>query len=206
GLARQLGRLSRTAELLADGKVSADQASVICQAVPRLDDTDAAAAEDILLGMIDDGCTVQQIGKAGDRITDLIRERRGEESEPPDSRRGFKRSWLAKSRSLDGGCWVKGWFHAEYAAAFDQIIGPLAKPKAQGDDRDLAERTADALMSVVTNGNKSAGVTIVIDLAAYVTATTTSSGAAPGGPFGYSRRRERDTPPAPYAAHDPREH
>lgn len=174
--ARQLQRLERTAALLVAGRLSADEASAICQAAVRLDDADAADAEDILLGMVEDGCTVQQIGRAGDRITDLIRQRRGQEPEPEDSQCGFKRSWLTTSKSLDGGCWVKGWFHAEHAAAFDEIIGPLAQPTAQGDDRDLAERTADALFSVLTSGNKGAGVTIVIDLAAYAAAT------APTGP------------------------
>lgn len=170
-LARQLPRLPRVAKLLAVGGLPVGFASAISAAVPRLDDADTAAAEDILLGMVQDGCTVQQVGKAGDRITDLIRQRDCTDGEPPESRRGFSRSWLQSARSLDGGAWLKGWLTPEHAAAFEEIIAPLAKPRVQGDDRDLGQRTADAMMSVITEGNKGAGVTVIIDLAAYTAAT-----------------------------------
>ncbi|MGI8328387.1 DUF222 domain-containing protein [Actinomadura scrupuli] len=170
-VARQLPRLPRVGKLLAGGGLSWGYAAAICQAVPRLDQEQTPVAEEILLGMAEEGLTVQQVIKAGDRITDLIAEHQGTEAEPAEARRGFCRSWFARSRSLDEGTWFKGWLNAEHTAMFDQIIGPLAKPRAQGDDRDLAQRTADALFSVISEGNKGAGLTLIVDLAAYLQAT-----------------------------------
>ncbi|WP_433812411.1 DUF222 domain-containing protein [Actinomadura scrupuli] len=170
-VARQLPRLPRVGKLLAGGGLSWGYAAAICQAVPRLDQEQALVAEEILLGMAEEGLTVQQVTRAGDRITDLVAEHQGTEAEPAEARRGFCRSWFARSRSLDEGTWFKGWLNAEHTAMFDQIIGPLAKPRAQGDDRDLAQRTADALFSVISEGNKGAGLTLIVDLAAYLQAT-----------------------------------
>ncbi|MGI8334941.1 DUF222 domain-containing protein [Actinomadura scrupuli] len=181
-LARQLPRLERVRKLLSGGGLSFGFASTVCAATPRLDAEDAAVAEDILLGMVEDGCSVGQVAKAGDRITDLIAERLGREVEPEDSKRGFARSWMTRSKSLDGGSWFKGWCNPEHTAALDQIIGPLAKPRAQGDDRDIAQRTADALFSVLTEGNRGAGITLIIDLAAYTAATGDT------GPFTHTPR------------------
>ncbi|MGI8336560.1 DUF222 domain-containing protein [Actinomadura scrupuli] len=182
-VARQLPRLRRLRKLLTGSGLSFGFASAVCAATPRLDAADAAVAEDILLGMVEDGCSVGQVAKAGDRITDLIAERLGREVEPEDSKRGFARSWMTRSKSLDGGSWFKGWCNPEHTAALDQIIGPLAKPRAQGDDRDIAQRTADALFSVLTEGNRGAGITLIIDLAAYTAATGDT------GPFTHTPRK-----------------
>ncbi|MGI8332181.1 DUF222 domain-containing protein [Actinomadura scrupuli] len=186
-VARQLPRLERVRKLLSGRGLSFGFASSICSASSRLDDADAQVAEDILLGMVEDGCTVTQVAKAGERITDLVGERLGREPEPADSKRGFARSWMTRSKSLDGGSWFKGWCDPEHTAAFDQIIGPLARPRARGDDRDLAQRTADALFSVITEGNRGAGVTVIIDLAAYAAAT------GDPGPFTHAPRAGTDT-------------
>ncbi|MGI8331050.1 DUF222 domain-containing protein [Actinomadura scrupuli] len=181
-LARQLPRLPRVGKLLTGSALSFGYASAICHATPRLDDEQTAAAEDILLGMVEQGSPVAHVAKAADTITDLIAEQQGTDPEPEQSRRGFTRSWLVRTKSLDSGSWVKAWLNPEHTAIFDQIVGPLAKPRARGDDRDLAQRTADALMSVISEGNRNAGVTLIIDLAAYTAATGDT------GPFGHTRR------------------
>jgi hypothetical protein len=108
-LARQLPRLERVRKLLAGRGLSFGFASAVCAATPRLDDVDAPVAEDILLGMVENGCSVGQVSKAGEKITDLVAERLGKEVEPEDSKRGFARSWMTRSKSLDGGSWFKGW-------------------------------------------------------------------------------------------------
>jgi hypothetical protein len=170
-LARQLSRLVTTAGRLARGELPFGHAAVIAEAVSRLADADATAGESVLLDLVDAGHSAGELARDAARITDLIIQHRGGEREPGDSRRGFSRSWLTVSRSLDGGAWVRGWLTPEHGAQLDEIVGPLAKPSAAGDDRDLGQRTADALFSVLTQGNGSAGVTVIVDLAAYAKAT-----------------------------------
>jgi hypothetical protein len=165
-LARQLPRLERTRKLLSHGGLSAAYAREICHAVMRLDDVDTLVAEDILLGLVDSGAGVREVARAAARITDLVREQRGLEPEPEDGRRDERRSWLRRSRSRDGGSWVKGWLSAVDEACFAQIVDPLAKPAGKDDPRDTAERAADALMSVLTQGGRAAGVTVIADLGA----------------------------------------
>jgi hypothetical protein len=163
-VARQLPRLSRIAKLLASGDLSYGYATAICQAVTRLDDTDATTGEEILLELADAGGTVKDVAKAGDRIRDLVAERDGREAPPADSKRGFERSWAEQSRSLDGSSWVKMWLNAEDTAVFSQALEPLAKPVGAGDDRDHGHRLADALISVLARGHRTTGATVIIDL------------------------------------------
>jgi hypothetical protein len=166
-LARQLPRLEKVGDRLRTGGLSAGQAVVIAEAVSRLDDEDAALGEDVLLGLVDAGHSAGELARDAARITDVINQQRGNTAEPEDSRRGFARSWVSVTRSSDRGSWVRGWLSAEHGAVFDQVVGPLAKPATGHDDRDHAQRTADALFSVLSEGNKGAGVTVIIDLAAY---------------------------------------
>src|SRR5512139_2615702 len=170
-LARHLPRLKETSRRLTTGTLSLGYAQAIADAVNRLDADDTELAEHLLLGLADADHTPGQVASAGSQITDLINQHRGKEKEPEESKRGFTRSWMNKTRALDGGSWIKAYLTPEDTAAFDEIVMPLAKPKTQGDDRDLAQRTADAMMSVLTQGNKGAGVTVIIDLAAFTTAT-----------------------------------
>lgn len=178
-LARQLPRLAETRVRLTGGSASAGQANVIAGAVTRLNDEDAQLAEKALLDLADAGHSVNELTKAAAHITDVIHQQRDEQKEPIESRRGFQRSWITMSRSLDGGTWVRGWLTPEHAATFEQITGPLSKPAGPADDRDHAQRTADALFSVLSQGNGNAGVTIIIDLAAYTQATDTDTGTRP---------------------------
>lgn len=98
-LARQLPRLERVRKLLSGGELSLGYASAVCAAVPRLDDEDAVVAEEILLGLVEEGCAVGQVAKAGERITDLVAERLGRESEPGDGNVGsLGRGWAGRSR------------------------------------------------------------------------------------------------------------
>jgi hypothetical protein len=174
-LARHLPRSATTAARFARGELPFAHAAVIAEAVSRLDDRDVAAGESVLLDLVDAGHSAGELARDAARITDLIIQRRGGEKEPGDSRRGFRRSWLTVSRSLDGGSWVRGWLAPEHGAQLDEIVGSLAKPRTAEDDRDLGQRTADALFSVLTQGNGGAGVTVIVDLAAYAGATDGSS-------------------------------
>ncbi|WP_131732574.1 HNH endonuclease signature motif containing protein [Actinomadura formosensis] len=164
-LARQRHRLTGVAKRLSCGELSYGYATTITDAVLHLDDTDCAKAEDVLLGMVEQGFSAGKVASFGRRIRDVIAERDGTEAVPDaDTRRGYERSWIDSTRSLDGGRYIKGWLNAEDAAVWDGTLGPLAKPAGTDDHRDLSERTAAALTSVLSGGHKATKVTVICDL------------------------------------------
>jgi hypothetical protein len=163
-LARQLERLPLTDKLFVSGDLSYGYATTITNAVTRLDDTDAATAESYLLDLKDKGCSAGQIARAGERIRDVVAERDDTETPPDDARRGFTRSWIDKAKSLDGASWVKMWLNPEDTAVFEHVLDPLAKPTSGGDDRDHAQRLADALISVLSQGHRRSTVTVLAKL------------------------------------------
>ncbi|MER6813063.1 DUF222 domain-containing protein [Spirillospora sp. NPDC000708] len=164
-LARQRHRLPQVAERLAAGELSHGYAVTIADSVARLDDTDCAQAETTLLEMADQGFSAGKVAAFGRRIRDLIAQRDDTESAPDeDTKRGYDKSWITTTRSLDGGRYVKGWLNPEDAAIWDGTLAPLAKPAGPDDRRDLAERTAAALSSVLSGGHKASKVTVICDL------------------------------------------
>ncbi|MFG1851383.1 DUF222 domain-containing protein [Actinomadura geliboluensis] len=163
-LARQRHRLPEMTERWTAGDLSAGYAATIADAITRLDDDDCPAAENILLGMVDQGFSAGKVASFGKRIRDVIAERDGTEQAPEDVARGYERSWVDSTRSLDGGRYIKGWLNAEDAAIWDGTLGPLAKPAGTDDHRDLSERTAAALTTVLSGGHKATKVTVICDL------------------------------------------
>ncbi|MER6817908.1 DUF222 domain-containing protein [Spirillospora sp. NPDC000708] len=164
-LARQRHRLPQVCAQLAAGELSYGYAATITDSVSRLDDHDCAEAEAILLGFVEQGFSAGKVAAFGRRIRDLIAERDDTEDAPDeDTKRGYDKSWLTTTRSLDGGRYVKGWLNPEDAAIWDGTLAPLAKPAGPDDRRDLAERTAAALSSVLSGGHKASKVTVVCDL------------------------------------------
>ncbi|MEU9025921.1 DUF222 domain-containing protein [Actinomadura sp. NPDC048394] len=163
--ARQRHRLPQVAERLASGELSFGYATTVADSVARLDDTDCAEAETTLLGFVDQGFSAGKVAAFGRRIRDLIAERDDTETAPDeDTKRGYDKSWLTTTRSLDGGRYVKGWLNPEDAAIWDGTLGPLAKPAGPEDRRDFSERTAAALSSVLSGGHKATKVTVICDL------------------------------------------
>ncbi|WP_242901700.1 HNH endonuclease signature motif containing protein [Actinomadura terrae] len=163
-VARQRHRLPRVAKLWAAGELSHGYASTIAGAVTRLDDDDCVIAEDLLLGMVDQGFSAGKVAAFGRRIGEVIAERDGTERPDGDVRRGYARSWLTSTRSLDGGRYLKGWLNAEDSAVFDGALASLAKPAGVDDRRDLSERTAAALTGVLAGGHTATKVTVICDL------------------------------------------
>ncbi|MFA1552045.1 HNH endonuclease signature motif containing protein [Actinomadura chokoriensis] len=163
-LARHRHRLPRATARWAVGELSYGYAATIAGAVARLDDADCRAAEDILLGMVDQGFSAGKVASFGKRVRDVIAERDGTERADADTRHRYERSWIDTTRSLDGGRYVKGWLNAEDAAIWDGTLGPLAKPAGVDDHRDLSERTAAALSSVLSGGHRATKVTLICDL------------------------------------------
>ncbi|MFF0523295.1 DUF222 domain-containing protein [Actinomadura nitritigenes] len=164
-LARQRHRLPQVAQRLAAGELSFGYATTIADSVARLDDIDCAQAETLLLEMADEGFSAGKVAAFGSRIRDVIAERDGTEDAPDeDTRRGYAKSWLTTTRSLDGGRYVQGWLNPEDAAIWDGTLAPLAKPAGLDDRRDLGERTAAALSGVLSGGHKATKVTVICDL------------------------------------------
>jgi hypothetical protein len=150
-LADQLPRLPQVAKRLAAGELSSGYAAAIADGVRRLDETDCAKAERLLLGLVDDGHSVGQLIRFADRIKDLIAERDGTATEPEDGRRG-ERQWWAMHRS-GSGAFVKGRFGAELMALIQARLGPLARPCGAEDPRDYSERLADALQTYLSGAD-----------------------------------------------------
>ncbi|MFE9102924.1 HNH endonuclease signature motif containing protein [Actinomadura geliboluensis] len=163
-LARQRHRVPEMTERWTAGDLSAGYAATIAEAVTRLDDDDCGKAEDVLLGMVDQGFSAGKVASFGKRIRDVIAERDGTEQAPEDVARGYEQSWIDSTRSLDGGRYIKGWLNAEDAAIWDGTLAPLAKPAGTDDHRDLSERTAAALTTVLSGGHKATKVTVICDL------------------------------------------
>ncbi|MFF0523051.1 DUF222 domain-containing protein [Actinomadura nitritigenes] len=164
-LAQQRHRLPQVCAQLAAGELSYGYAATVADSVARLDDTDCAEAETILLGFVEQGFSAGKVAAFGRRIRDLIAERDDTEDAPDeDTKRGYDKSWLTTTRSLDGGRYVKGWLNPEDAAIWDGTLAPLAKPAGPDDRRDLPERTAAALSSVLSGGHKASKVTVICDL------------------------------------------
>ncbi|MEU6754518.1 DUF222 domain-containing protein, partial [Spirillospora sp. NPDC046719] len=164
-LARQRHRLPQVAERLAAGDLSYGYAATVADSVSRLDDSDCAEAEATLLGFVEQGFSAGKVAAFGRRIRDLIAERDDTEEAPDeDTKHGYDKSWITTTRSLDGGRYVKGWLNPEDAAIWDGTLAPLAKPTGPDDRRDLPERTAAALSSVLSGGHKASKVTVICDL------------------------------------------
>ncbi|XRQ11006.1 DUF222 domain-containing protein [Actinomadura welshii] len=173
-LARQRHRLTEVTDRWRTGDLSFGYAATIAGAVARLDDEDCAAAEQILLGMVDQAFSAGKVASFGRRIRDVIAERDGTEQAPDDAKHAYERSWIDSTRSLDGGRYIKGWLNAEDAALWEGTLGPIAKPAGTEDRRDLSERTAAALTGVLSGGHRATKVTVICDL------DTLTGGRTPG--------------------------
>jgi hypothetical protein len=172
-LARQRHRLPQVTARLAAGDLSYGYAATVAESVARLDDTDCGKAEGTLLEMVGQGFSAGKVASFGRRIRDVIAERDGHRQAPDtDTRRGYEHSWIDSTRSLDGGRYIRGWLNAEDAALWDGTLAPLAKPASTDDQRDLAERTAAALSSVLAGGHKATKVTVICDLDTLTGGTT----------------------------------
>ncbi|MGW2306490.1 DUF222 domain-containing protein [Actinomadura luteofluorescens] len=175
-LARHLHRLPAVTELLARGELSYGYATTVADAVARLDDDDCAKAEILLLDMVGQGFSPGKVAAFGRRIREVIIERDGHDQAPHDAQRGYERSWITTTRSLDGGRYINGWLNPEDTAIWDGTLAPLAKPTGPAgpagpaglddprDPRDLPERTAAALTAVLSGGHKATKVTLICDL------------------------------------------
>ncbi|WP_194293501.1 HNH endonuclease signature motif containing protein [Actinomadura macrotermitis] len=162
-LARQRRRLPETTQRWADGTLPLGQVATITRAVAKLNDEDVAKAEEALLEYVDQGWSARLVGRLGQRIREVIADR-DDTGEPKEAARGYDKSWIAVSPSLDGGRYLKGWLNPEDAAVWDGTLAPLAKPAGPEDTRDVTERTAAALSTMLAGGHRATKVTVICDL------------------------------------------
>ncbi|MBB2742064.1 UNVERIFIED_ORG: hypothetical protein FHR35_001886 [Microbispora rosea subsp. rosea] len=141
-LAVELARLARVREKFAAGDLAAGVVEAICAATAQLSDEHAGLAEPILLELAG-RAGAAEVAKAG-RYLRAVLDPDGEER---DERADFGRRFLRVRPARGGG--VEGEFYLprEPAARLLTLLSLYAKPKAEGDDRPLRVRQADAFIA-----------------------------------------------------------
>ncbi|MFE9666957.1 DUF222 domain-containing protein [Microbispora bryophytorum] len=143
-LAVELARLPRVREKFAAGVLSAGVVEAICTATARLSDEHAVLAEPILLELAGKAGPAE-VAKAG-RYLRAVLDPDGEER---DERADYGRRFLRVRPTAGGG--LEGEFHLprEAAARLRALLDAYAKPRAEGDDRPLRVRQADAFIALM---------------------------------------------------------
>ncbi len=143
-LAVELARLPRVREKFAAGGLAAGVVEAICTATAQLSDEHAGLAEPILLELAGKAGAAE-VAKAG-RYLRAVLDPDGEER---DERADFGRRFLRVRPTPGGG--VEGEFYLprEAAARLRALLDAYAKPRAEGDDRPLRVRNADAFIALL---------------------------------------------------------
>ncbi len=143
-LAVELARLPRVREKFAAGGLAAGVVEAICTATAQLSDEHAGLAESILLELAGKAGAAE-VAKAG-RYLRAVLDPDGEER---DERADYGRRFLRVRPTRGGG--VEGEFYLprEAAARLRALLDAYAKPRAEGDDRPLRVRNADAFIALL---------------------------------------------------------
>ncbi|MEV4321911.1 DUF222 domain-containing protein [Microbispora rosea] len=143
-LVAELPRLPQVREKFAAGELAAGVVEAICAAVAGLSDEQAALAEPILLELAGKAGAAE-VAKAG-RYLRAVLDPDGEER---DERADYGRRFLRVRPGKDGG--VEGEFYLarEAGARLMALLHAYAKQRAEGDDRPLTVRQADALIAAL---------------------------------------------------------
>ncbi|WP_424535393.1 DUF222 domain-containing protein [Sphaerisporangium viridialbum] len=144
GLAVELGRLPVVRDRFASGRLAEGMVSAICAATARLSDEHARLAEPILVALADQATPVE-VARAGRYLSEVL---------VPDGVAGEVEAdhaarFLIVRASASGG--MEGEFRLprEAAARLRTFLDAYAKPRAEGDDRPLRVRNADAFMALL---------------------------------------------------------
>ncbi|GGO24685.1 hypothetical protein GCM10011574_55360 [Microbispora bryophytorum] len=143
-LAVELARLPRVREKFAAGVLSAGVVEAICMATARLSDEHAALAEPILLELAGKAGPAE-VAKAG-RYLRAVLDPDGEER---DERADYGRRFLRVRPTAGGGLEGEFYLPREAAARLRALLDAYAKPRAEGDDRPLRVRQADAFIALM---------------------------------------------------------
>ncbi|WP_405089094.1 DUF222 domain-containing protein [Microbispora sp. NBC_01389] len=145
-MSMEVHRLAEVRRLFAEGGLPEGVVEAICTATAGLTDDQAATAERILLELAN-SAGAAEVAKAGRYLRAVLDPDGHEKDEQAD----FDRRFFRVRRRRGGG--VEGEFYlpVEAAARLQHMLDVYAKPKAEGDDRPLSVRNADALIAFLEN-------------------------------------------------------
>ncbi|WP_405395306.1 DUF222 domain-containing protein [Microbispora hainanensis] len=143
-LGAELPRLPVVREKFAAGELAAGVVEAICAAVAGLSDEQAGLAEPILVDLAGKAGAAE-VAKAGRHLRAVL----DPDGEERDERADYGRRFLRVRPGKGGG--VEGEFYLprEAGARLMALLQAYAKLRAQGDDRPLTVRQADALIALL---------------------------------------------------------
>ncbi|WP_182898370.1 DUF222 domain-containing protein [Microbispora sp. H10830] len=143
-LAVELARLPRVREKFAAGGLAAGVVEAICMATAQLSDEHTCLAEPILLELAAKAGAAE-VAKAGRYLRAVL----DPDGEDRDEQADYGRRFLRVRPTKGGG--VEGEFYLprEAAARLRALLDAYAKPRAEGDDRPLRVRQADAFIALL---------------------------------------------------------
>ncbi|MEV4299121.1 DUF222 domain-containing protein [Microbispora rosea] len=143
-LAVELARLPRVREKFAAGQLPAGVVEAICAATANLSDEHAGLAEPILLELATKAGAAE-VAKAGRYLRAVL----DPEGEDRDERADYGRRFLRVRPGRGGGLEGEFSLPREAAARLRALLDAYAKPRAEGDDRPLSVRQADAFIALL---------------------------------------------------------
>ncbi|MEU8171813.1 DUF222 domain-containing protein [Microbispora hainanensis] len=143
-LGAELPRLPVVREKFAAGELAAGVVEAICAAVAGLTDEQATLAEPILVELAGKAGAAE-VAKAGRHLRAVLDPDGEERDEQADYGRRFLRVRPGKGGGVEGEFYLP----RESGARLMTLLQEYAKKKAEGDDRTLTERQADALIAAL---------------------------------------------------------
>ncbi|MEV5743750.1 DUF222 domain-containing protein [Microbispora rosea] len=143
-LAVELARLPRVREKFAAGQLAAGVVEAICTATANLSDEHAGVAEPILLELATKAGAAE-VAKAGRYLRAVL----DPDGEDRDERADYGRRFLRVRPGRGGGLEGEFYLPREAAARLRALLDAYAKPRAEGDDRPLSVRQADAFIALL---------------------------------------------------------
>ncbi|MEV7808483.1 DUF222 domain-containing protein [Microbispora sp. NPDC088329] len=140
----ELARLPRVREKFADGELSAGVVEAICMATEHLIGEQAGLAEPILVELAGRAGPAE-VARAGRYLRAVLDPDGDERDERADYGRRFLRVRPGKGGGLEGEFYLP----REAAARLRALLDAYARPRAEGDDRPLRVRQADALIALL---------------------------------------------------------
>ncbi len=140
----ELARLPKVREKFAAGGLAAGVVEAICAAISGLSDEHAAVAEPILLELAG-RAGAAEVARAGRYLRAVL----DPDGEDRDERADYGRRFLRVRSGKGGGLEGEFYLPREHAARLQALLDAYARPKAEGDDRPLRVRQADALMALL---------------------------------------------------------